>query len=46
MLKPNFPKKPKKEAPLRLRLSEVKVFLESTLSALRGFNRNAKTELS
>ena len=36
----------KKVAPLRLRFSEVKVFLESTLTALRGFNRNAKVELS
>ena len=31
---------------LRLHSSEAKVFLESTLTALRGFNRNAKVGLS
>ena len=46
MLKVDFPKRLKKAAQLRLRLSEVEVFLEITLTALRGFNRNAEVELS
>ncbi len=37
MLKAGLSKKIEKAAPLRLRFSEVKVFLESTLTALRMF---------
>ena len=36
----------KKAALLRLRVSEVQVFYERSLMALRGFNRNAQRGLS